>query len=148
MRKPLAVPALSAGTPCWSNSKSATTETMMSSSKVRAKMVLNDTEKTFQSLLTQPEIRAKHYLFHDDNPFAPPPEEPLHVADLNTGKNCCAAWHDLIVDPTKQILLPIVTHMDGSQTGVWVDLELTHVKMPLAFSTVWPGRRPNFGVLY
>jgi len=60
---------------------------VLPSSKVRAKMVLNDTQKIVQSLLTRPEIRAKHYLFHDDNPFAPAQEGLLHVADLNTGKS-------------------------------------------------------------
>ena len=104
---------------------------VLPSSKVRAKMVLNDTQKIVQSLLTRPEIRAKHYLFHDDNPFAPPKKELLHVADLNTGKSYYATWHDLITDPTKQILLPIVMYMDGSQTGVWADLELTPIKIAL-----------------
>ena len=33
------------------------------------------------------------------------------------------------MDPTKQ--LPIVMHMDGSQTGVWADLELTPIKIGL-----------------
>jgi len=31
----------------------------------------------------------------------------------------------------KQILLPIVMYMDGSQTGVWADLELTPIKIAL-----------------
>jgi len=78
---------------------------------------------------TGPLTRAKHYLFHDNNPFAPPPEGLLHVADLNTGKSYYATWHDLIADPTKQILLPIVMYMDGSQTSVWADLELTPIKI-------------------
>jgi len=104
---------------------------VLPSSKVWAKMVLNDTQKIVQSLLTRPEIRAKHYLFHDDNPFAAPPEELLHMADLNTGKSYYATWHDLITNPTKQILLLIVMYMDGSQTGVWADLELTAIKIAL-----------------
>jgi len=60
---------------------------VLPSSKVWAKMGLNNTQKIVQSLLTRPEIRAKHYLFHDDNPVAPPPEGLLHVADLNIGKS-------------------------------------------------------------
>jgi len=106
---------------------------VLPSSKVCAKMVLNDTQKIVQSLLNQPEIRTKHYLFHDDNPFAPPSEGLLHVAKLNTGasKSYYDACHDLITNPTKQILLLIVMYMDGSQTGVWADLELTPIKIAL-----------------
>ena len=104
---------------------------VLPSTKVRAKMVLNSPQKIMQALLTRPEIRSKHYLFHDNDPFAPPPEGLHYVADLNTGKCYYATWHDLITDPTKQILLPIVMYIDGSQTGVWADLELTPVKIAL-----------------
>jgi hypothetical protein len=107
------------------------TNIVLPSTKVRAKMVINDAQKTIQSLLTRPEIRAKDYLFHGDNPLAPPPAGLSHIADLNTGKSYYDTWHDLIKDPSKQILLPIVMYMDGSQTGVWADLELTPVKIAL-----------------
>jgi len=124
------------------------TNVILPSSKVRAKMVLNDAQKTIQSLLTRPEIRAKDYLFHGDDPFAPPPEGLSHIADLNTGKCYYDTWHDLIKDPSKQILLPIVMYMDGSQTGVWADLELTPVKIALGiFSRVARKQAQFWGTL-
>jgi len=107
------------------------TNIVLPSTKVRAKMVLNDTQKIIQSLLTRPEIRPKDYLFHAKDPFGAPPDGLNFIADLNTGKSYYDTWHDLITDPTKQILLPIVMYMDGSQTGVWADLELTPVKIAL-----------------
>lgn len=100
--------------------KECHTIVVLPSSKVRVKIVL-----------TQPKIRAKQCLFHDDNPFAPTPEGLHHVVDLNTDKRCCIAPGGFIADPTKQIVLPVVMNMDGSQTGVLVDFELTPVENAL-----------------
>jgi hypothetical protein len=104
---------------------------VLPSSKVRAKLVLNDAQKIVQSLLTRPEISAKDYLFHGNNPFSGPPEGLDYISDLNTGKSYYQTWHDLITDPANQILLPIIMYMDGAQTAQWSNLELTPVKIAL-----------------
>lgn len=112
-----------------------TVEVVLPSSKARVKMVLYNTKKVIQSLLVNPNVSKKDYLFFNDNPFAPPPEDLDYVADLNTGRSYRETWKELIKHPERQILLPIVLYMDGATTGQFVDLELTPVKIALGIFT-------------
>ena len=60
-----------------------------STSKAEAKITWNDAKMVVQSLLLVVEPRAtpEDCLVFDEDPFAPPPEEPDHIADLNTGES-------------------------------------------------------------
>ena len=88
-----------------------------------------------QSLLTDPRISDEDYSFFDDNPFQPPPTGLNHVQDLNTGLAYTETYKKLIKNPEKQILLPVIFHIDGANTGQFVDLPLTAVKMSLGIFT-------------
>ena len=61
-------------------------EVTLPHSRSRVKIVWNDAKHVIQSLLTDPRITDDDCLFHDDNPFAPPPKNLSTVKDLNTGE--------------------------------------------------------------
>jgi hypothetical protein len=63
------------------------------------------------SILTDPRLEDKDYLFFDDDPFKPPPIS-FYVADINTGLTC-----ETITDPSKQMLIMLPCYIDGATTG-------------------------------
>jgi len=52
-----------------------------------------------QSLLTEPRAMPEHYLWFDDDPFAPPPPEQDYISDLNTGRSYRETHKKLITKP-------------------------------------------------
>lgn len=107
------------------------TEIVLPSTKAKATMVWNSAPKVIESLLTDPRIHPEHYLFFNNDPFAPPPEDLNYIADLNTGKCYIETYKALITDPTRQVLCPTPLYIDGAATGQFVDLPLTAVKISL-----------------
>lgn len=105
------------------------------SSKAKAKIMTNDARACMQSLLTDPRIGDDDYLFFDNDPFAPPPDNLDYIADLNTGLAYSETYKKLITKPGKQVLLPIVMYIDGAVTGQFVDLEVTAVQFTLGILT-------------
>ena len=87
------------------------------------------------SLLTDPRITDEDYLFFGDNPHSPPPEKLNYIEDLNTGKAYLKTYNKLIVDPSKQVLLPVIFYIDGANTGQFADLPVTAVKFSLGIFT-------------
>ena len=65
----------------------------------------------------------------------PPPEELNYIQDLNTGLAYTKTYKKLIKNPQKQILLPVIFYIDGANTGQFVDLPLTAVKISLGIFT-------------
>ena len=92
------------------------------------KIVTNDFEWCVQSLLTDPSIQDKDYLFHDDNPFQPPPPNLDVVGDINTSQVYCNAYRKYITNPAKQVLLPVIFYIDATATMQFTDLEVTALK--------------------
>lgn len=115
------------------------TEIVLPSSKAKARIVWNDAKMVIQSLLTNPRLRPDDYLFFENDPFAPPPDDLDFIGDLNTGRSYTETYNALITDPNKQILLPIPFYIDGAATGQFVDLPLTAVKLALGINT-WQAR--------
>ena len=50
------------------------------------------------SLLTDPRIRNRDYLFFDQDPTAPPPEKVKFIEDINTGEAYLESYKKYIVD--------------------------------------------------
>ena len=98
-------------------------------SRMIVDVVWNDFCKVAQHMLADPRIQAKDYLFFDDNPFAPPPENINVIGDLNTGKSYTETWKALITKPNKQVLLPVIFYMDGAVTGQFAQLPITAVRI-------------------
>ena len=101
--------------------------TTLPSSKAKVNIVWNDAQAVLQNLLTDPRIRDHDYLFFDDDPLAPPPDDLDYVADLNTGRAYQKTYKGLITRPGKQVLLPILLCIDGAVTGQFGNLPITAV---------------------
>ena len=97
----------------------------------RINLVIQDAKYQIQLLLTDPRIKDNDYLFFDDNPFAPPPNDFTEVADINSGRCYRETYKHLIKDPSKQVLLPIIFYMDGAVTGQFDTLPIHSLKMTL-----------------
>ena len=65
------------------NYRNVTTITLPSS-KAKANIVWNDAQMVVQSLLTDPRITDEDYLFFNNDPFEPPPDDLDYVEDINT----------------------------------------------------------------
>lgn len=100
-------------------------------SKSRIDLVVNVFTEQLQSLLTDPRICDDDYLFFNNNPFQPPPEEFTTVGDINTGRAYRETYKKLIEDPTKEVLLPIIFYMDGAVTGQYDHLPIESLKFTL-----------------
>ena len=104
-------------------------------SKARVQMVLNDPQWVIQSLLTDPRITDEDYIFGGKSPFKPPKSDSKYICDLNTGRAYITTYNTLITDPTRQILLPVIFYIDAANTGQFVDLPITAVKISLGIFT-------------
>lgn len=81
-------------------------------------------------LLTDPRWKDEDWLFFDDDPFAPTPEDLDYVADFNTGQAYLETYRKLITKPN-QVLCGIPLYIDGAVTGQFDKLQVTALKMSL-----------------
>ena len=84
-------------------------------------VVFFNAHAVFASLLSCPFLNQDHkYMFPDPhNIFAPPRSDQDDVGDINTGAMYHATYAELVVDPMKDMLFPVVmgldkTHIDSS----------------------------------
>ena len=82
------------------------------------------------SLLTDPRWKDEDWLYFDNDPFAPPPNDLSYIGDINTGEAYIETYKKLITKP-KQILVPIPLYIDGAVTGQYDKLQVTALKMTL-----------------
>jgi len=101
-------------------------------SHARVNLVYHQFKDQVVSLLTDGWITDDDYLFHNDNPFEPPPEAWTHVSDINTGLAYRETYKKLIKDPTKDVQLPLLFYMDGAITGQFDHLPVEALKFTLA----------------
>ena len=108
-------------------------EITLPSSRAKATIIKNDARWCLQSLLTDPRITDNDYLFFDDNPLSPPPDdlENFPIGDINTGLAFQKSYQKLIKDPTTQQIMPIIFYIDGAATGQFADLPVTALKFTL-----------------
>ena len=100
------------------------------SSKAVVSIPIRDAGDCIVSLLTDPRFQDSDYLFFDDDPFAPPPENDERLADLNTG-DAYRRTHAKLITKERQVLLPIILYIDGATTGHFSDLPVTALKLAL-----------------
>ena len=114
------------------DSRPQLTETIhLPHSHARVNLVCHQFKDQVMSLLTDGRITDDDYLFYNNNPFEPPPEEWTHVSDINTGLAYRETYKKLIKDPTKEVLLPVIFYMDGAITGQFDHLPVEAVKFTL-----------------
>ena len=118
--------------------------TTLPSSRAQAKIVTNDAKWCIQSLLTDPQICDKDYLFFNNDPHCPPPaEDPSVIGDINTGKCYIESYRKYIKDPTKQVLLPIIFYIDAAATAQFTDLPITALKFTFGIFNRKARARPH-----
>ncbi|MCA1806935.1 MAG: hypothetical protein LC687_03600, partial [Actinobacteria bacterium] len=83
-----------------------------------------------QSLLTDPRWKDEDFLYFDNDPFAPPPDDLDYISDINTGEAYIETYRRLITKPN-QILVGIPLYIDGAVTGQFDKLQITSLKMTL-----------------
>ena len=86
------------------------------------------------SLLTDPRAKDEDFLFHHDDPWAPPPSKITHIGDLNTG-DACLKTHEKVITRRGQILVLVPMYIDGATTGQFSDPPVTPLKISLGIFT-------------
>ncbi len=104
-------------------------------SKAKVTVPCIDVKAAIVALLVDPRFKAEDYLFFDDDPLAPPPEQVTWIKDLNTGDAHLKTHKKLITDPQRQVLLPLVLCIDGATTGNFSALPVTALKVALGIHT-------------
>lgn len=95
------------------------------------KLTCHDAGSVIQQLLTDPRLQDSNYVFHDDNPRAPPPENHTHLKDFITG-SAYRDTHKLLIDPEEgEQLLGLPLYIDGAHISNFHDLEIIQVKIGL-----------------
>lgn len=100
-------------------------------SKSKVKLVVHDAKAQILSLLTDPRLNDEDYLFINDDPFAPPPEDFSVLGDVNTGKAYRETYKQLIKDPSKEVLMPVILYIDSAVTGQFDSLPMEAMKFTL-----------------
>ena len=99
-------------------------------SKAVVTIPYRDAADCIASLLTDPRVRDKDYLFFNNDPLAKPPENVAHLNDLNTGEAYLKSHEKWITKPN-QVALPVVFYVDGAVTGQFSSLPVTPLKIAL-----------------
>jgi hypothetical protein len=100
------------------------------SSKAVVTIPVREAADCIVSLLTDPRFQDTDYLFFQDDPLAPPPENLVYLEDLNTGDAFLRTYEKMITHE-KQVLLAVPIYIDGAVTGQFTDLPITAVKLSL-----------------
>ena len=102
-------------------------------SKAKVAIPYRDAQDCIVSLLTDPRVEDKHYLFYNKNPVAPPPERTVFLEDMNTGEAMLESHKHFVKQPN-QAILGIKFYIDGANTGQFSDLPMTALKMGLGIN--------------
>ena len=100
-------------------------------SKAKVNVICHDAEAAVVSLLTDPRFGDDDFLHFNNDPLAPPPGDLDYIADINTGRCYIETYKDLITDPKKQMLVPVIFYIDGAVAGQFEKLQVKPLKMTL-----------------
>ena len=100
-------------------------------SQARVNVICHDAEAAVVSLLTDPRFSDDDFLHFNDDPLAPPPSDLDYIDDINTGMCYTTTYHDLITDPKKEMLVPIIFYIDGAVAGQFEKLQVKPLKITL-----------------
>lgn len=105
-------------------------KTILPHSGTRVDVFCHNARDCVQSLLTDPRWEDKDWLYFNDDPFAPPPNDLDYYGDVNTGEAYMETYKKLITKPN-QILVGLPLYIDGAVTGQYDKLQVTAMKMSL-----------------
>ena len=103
-------------------------------SRAEVKVVCCNAAGCIESLLTDPRLTDKDFAFFDNDPLAPPPENPTYIGELNTGEAYRAGYKQFKTKPN-QLPVGIQWYIDGAVTGQFDNLQITALKMTLSIFT-------------
>ncbi len=104
---------------------------VLPASKAKVVLRIRKAQAMVESLLTDPRWRPQDFLFFNEDPFAPPPDNLDCVCDLNTGESCLQTCKKLIKDPSKEILIPTPIYTDGAIADQCSKLEIEALQMTI-----------------
>ena len=112
------------------------------SSKAVVSIPLCNAKDCIVSLLTDPRFQDADYLFFNNDPLSKPPENLLHIGELNTGNAYLKTYERRITKPN-QVLLAVPFYIDGANTGQFTDLPITALKLSLGIHNRKARDRPE-----
>jgi Plavaka transposase len=84
-----------------------------------------DAKAVFASMLACPLLnKDENFMFHNNDPFSPPPNPCNYVGDLNTSLGYKATHETLIQNPNEDVLLPCILSMDKTQCDTYGRLSM------------------------
>ncbi|MBT8188470.1 MAG: hypothetical protein KJO73_12330 [Croceitalea sp.] len=104
---------------------------VLPSCKAKVNIIWHHARDCVASLLTDPWFVDDDFVFFENNPFAPPPDELNYISDINTGKCYLDTYHELIKHPNKQILVPILLYIDGAVAGQFQKLKIEALRITI-----------------
>jgi hypothetical protein len=105
-------------------------KTILPDSATKLDIFCHNARDCVQLLLTDPRWEDKDWLYFNDDPFAPPPNDLTYYGDVNTGEAYLETYKKLITKPN-QILVGLPLYIDGAVTGQYDKLQITALKMSL-----------------
>ena len=105
------------------------------SSKEVVKIPCNRAEDCILQLLTDPRIKDEDYSFFNNDPLAPPPDNPTHVGDVNTADAFRETYDKLCRGKKNKQLMGVIFYLDAAVTGQFSDLPVLALKMSLTIFT-------------
>ena len=115
-------------------------------SKEVVKIPCHKAEDCMERLLTNPKLTKEDFIWFNDDPLAPPPEEELdYIGDCKTGDAYRQTHKVLIKGPNEQ-LIGAIFYIDGTVTGQFSDLPVTSLKISLDCFTREARTKPHMWV--
>ena len=103
----------------------------------KVKLACHDALYQTYDLLSDPRIKDSDYLFYNNDPTAPPPEEFTMLGDINTGRAYRQSYK-VLIEPNPitpcgrfKILVPYIFYLDGCVTGQFQNNQLELMKFTL-----------------
>ena len=98
----------------------------------RVNMVYHSFTAMLYSLLSHPDLmKDENLLFHNDDPFSPPPEKFTHIADINSGRFYRETYKQMIPAGSNKVLCPLLLYMDETTTDSYGRLSITPLNFML-----------------
>ena len=104
-------------------------------SKSKIDLIQYNFQELVVQLLTDPRLTDEDMLHTNDDPLAPPPDNPTKLGDINTGSCVRETFRKLIKDPSKEMLCPVIWYVDGATVGQFVDHKIEQLKFTLGIFT-------------
>ena len=98
----------------------------------RVNMVYHNLNAMLYSLLSSPDLMKDHnLLFHNDDPFSPPPAQFTNLGDINTGRFYRETYKEHITPGSNKVLCPLILYMDETTTDNYGRLSITPLNFTL-----------------